>query len=254
MKTWRLTTSAAAVVGAIMAVMTMSGCKPDYPACETDKDCKAKEFCVERKCQQCRQSTDCAEGFSCEGGKCAAIPGFCRSKAECAAGEECIGNRCRPCQADGECPAGLICVQGTCAKGQCTKDDDCAQDQECRNSRCVSAAPKAPPGPPCPLASVYFGFDQASLNAEATNVLSGNAACLKKANRPVNLVGHADPRGTTEYNLALSDRRAQAVRDYLSRIGIEVGRLRPVPRGALDATGTDEGTWSKDRRVDLEWQ
>lgn len=229
------------------------GCKPDYPVCETDKDCKAKEFCVARKCVKCRDSNDCPEGQQCANGKCGAIPDYCKDKSQCPAGTECIANRCRPCASDDECPAGLICQQGQCSQPLCTKDDDCAQNQECQKGRCVAAI-KPPAGPPCPLAAVYFGFDQASLSSEATSVLSSNVECLKKANRPVNLVGRADPRGTTEYNLALSDRRAQAVRQYLQRMGIDVNRLRPVPRGALDASGTDEGSWAKDRRVDLEWQ
>jgi peptidoglycan-associated lipoprotein len=70
----------------------------------------------------------------------------------------------------------------------------------------------------------------------------------------VTLSGHCDPRGTDEYNLALSERRAQTVRDYLQRMGIPAERMRTLPRGALDATGTDETGWSRDRRVDSEWQ
>ena len=54
--------------------------------------------------------------------------------------------------------------------------------------------------------------------------------------------------------MALSDRRAQSVRDYLKRTGIAATRLSVVPRGALDATGTNETGWAKDRRVDSEWR
>ena len=70
----------------------------------------------------------------------------------------------------------------------------------------------------------------------------------------VDMVGRADPRGTTEYNMALSDRRAQAVKDYLERLGVAGGRLNKIPRGALDATGTEEAGWAKDRRVDFDWK
>jgi peptidoglycan-associated lipoprotein len=234
-------------------LLAVAGCKPDYPACETDKDCKPKEFCVARKCQQCRDSRDCSTGFQCSNGKCGAIPGFCTNRSQCAAGQECILNRCRPCSADNDCPAGLRCSQGQCSKPQCTKDDDCAQDQECRNGSCLGRPPKAPAT--CPLSPVYFGFDQASLTSEATSTLNANGDCLKKAtSRNVDLVGRADSRGTTEYNMALSDRRAQAVKDYLERLGVAGGRLNKVPRGALDATGTDEASWAKDRRVDFDWK
>jgi peptidoglycan-associated lipoprotein len=234
-------------------LLAVAGCKPDYPACETDKDCKPKEFCVARKCQQCRDSRDCATGFQCGNGKCGAIPGFCSNRSQCAAGQECILNRCRPCAADNECPAGLRCSQGQCSKPQCTKDDDCAQDQECRNGSCLGRPPKA--AATCPLSPVYFGFDQASLTSEATSTLNANGDCLKRAtSRNVDLVGRADSRGTTEYNMALSDRRGQAVKDYLERLGVAGGRLNKVPRGALDATGTDEASWAKDRRVDFDWK
>jgi outer membrane protein OmpA-like peptidoglycan-associated protein len=133
------------------------------------------------------------------------------------------------------------------------KDDDCPQDKDCVRGRCLGST-KPTGGPPCPLESIYFGFNLSSLTNEATNTLSQDAACLKKTGRAVDLVGRADPRGTTEYNMALSDRRAQAARDYLRRAGIDSPRLKPVPRGDLDATGTDEASWAHDRRVDFEWK
>ena len=72
--------------------------------------------------------------------------------------------------------------------------------------------------------------------------------------RGVFLNGHTDPRGTEEYNIALSERRAQTVADYLARLGIDPARFRVVPRGETQATGTSESGWSRDRRVEIEWQ
>ncbi len=243
-------------LGFLVATLLLAtpACKPDYPACDTDQDCKAKEFCIGRKCQQCRSSADCGPGHECGNGKCNAIPGYCTDKSQCPAGLECLQNRCRPCQSDMECPAGNICEAGRCGRAQCMRDEDCPQDKDCKRGRCVGSDRKVDTGPPCPLETVYFGFNLSSLTKEATSALSNNAACLKKTGRSIDLVGHADPRGTTEYNMALSDRRAQAVRDYLRQAGIESTRLRPVPRGNLDATGTDEASWAKDRRVDSEWK
>ena len=68
------------------------------------------------------------------------------------------------------------------------------------------------------------------------------------------MIGHTDPRGTQEYNLALSEKRAQSVRDHLGRLGVEGNQLSVLPRGSLDAKGTDEPSWAQDRRVDFAWK
>jgi peptidoglycan-associated lipoprotein len=209
---------------------------------------------VARKCQQCRDTRDCPDGQACNAGKCGAISGFCRDKSQCPAGQECIANRCRPCTADGECPTGMRCNRGQCMRPQCINDEQCPQDQECQNGFCAPARGPRAGTIPCPLETVYFDFDRATLTNEATQALNNNATCLKKADRPVNLTGRADSRGTPEYNMALSDRRAQAVKEYLQRLGITPGRLIPVPRGELDSSGSDDAGWAKDRRVDSEWQ
>src|SRR5690349_22615180 len=101
---------------ALGAALFATGCPAEYPSCDTDKDCHAKEFCVANKCQQCRDTRDCPAGAQCSNGACSAIAGFCKDRSQCAAGQECIGNRCRPCEADGECGAGLKCMQGQCKK------------------------------------------------------------------------------------------------------------------------------------------
>jgi peptidoglycan-associated lipoprotein len=234
--------------------VAMAGCTPEYPACDTDKNCKEKEFCVSRKCQQCRDSRDCGEGFQCNNGMCGAIPGFCKDASQCADGEICKGNRCQSCTLDNQCPAGKLCMTGRCSIPQCTKDENCAQDQECVHGLCVGAQKVTTKKPPCDLETVYFDFDKSNVNAAASKILAQNVSCLKKTDMGASLVGRADPRGTTEYNMALSDRRAQSVRDYLTRSGIAGNRLSVVPRGSLDATGTNETGWAKDRRVDSEWR
>ena len=239
--------------GALLIVGT-AGCKPEYPACDTDKDCKDKEFCVARKCQQCRNAGDCGEGRQCNAGRCDAIPGYCKDTSQCAEGQICKANRCQSCTADTQCPAGKLCMTGRCSVPQCTKDENCAQDQECVHGLCVGSQKQVVKKPPCDLESVYFGFDKSNLDSTATALLAKNASCLKKTDMNVSLTGRADPRGTTEYNMALSDRRAQAAKDYLKRTGIAASRMSLVPRGALDATGTSESGWAKDRRVDSEWR
>ena len=86
-------------------LLATTACKPEYPTCETDKDCKAKEFCVARKCQQCRDNSNCGEGQECSNGKCSVIVGYCRDASQCQPGQVCAGNRCRSCRV-GRAPGG----------------------------------------------------------------------------------------------------------------------------------------------------
>ena len=140
--------SIAALFGAALLFLVLPGCKPEYPKCDSDKDCKEKEFCVANKCQQCRNSDDCGAGFECQEGKCSAIAGYCSDASQCPAGQACVNNRCAPCGSDRDCPSGLRCLAGRCAKAECSKDDDCPQDKDCVNGQCIAAGPKAPAGPP----------------------------------------------------------------------------------------------------------
>ncbi len=121
-------------------------------------------------------------------------------------------------------------------------------------NRCLPAAPKqADQNAACRLQPVYFDFNESVLSTDATNAIDANAACMKQVGRPAQLIGRSDPRGTEEYNLALSERRALSVRDRLRRLGIDDNKLRTLPRGELEAKGNDEAGWAQDRRVDFEW-
>lgn len=100
-----------------------------------------------------------------------------------------------------------------------------------------------------------FGFDDAELLPSDRDVLQQVAECLLRGplqGRTVQLVGRADPRGTDEYNLGLGTRRAETVRTYLQRLGVPASRLSPTTRGEIDASGSDEPGWKRDRRVDLQ--
>lgn len=99
-----------------------------------------------------------------------------------------------------------------------------------------------------------FDYDKEELGPEDRAILDQLATCLMTGalkGKTVNLVGRADPRGTEEYNLSLGSRRAGAVSTYLVRLGVGEPQLAVNTRGSLDATGTDEATWAKDRRVDI---
>jgi len=101
-----------------------------------------------------------------------------------------------------------------------------------------------------------FNYDQFELLKQDRDVLDTVGKCVMKdgplAGRAIQLVGRADPRGTEEYNLALGDKRANAVSAYLVRMGVAKDQVSITTRGSLDATGRDENSWRRDRRVDLQ--
>lgn len=100
-----------------------------------------------------------------------------------------------------------------------------------------------------------FDYDEATLLSDDRDLLEQVAACVTTGplkGHVVRLVGRTDPRGTDEYNLGLGERRANAVGDFLSRLGVPSSQLAETTRGEIDARGSDEGTWRLDRRVDLE--
>ena len=102
-----------------------------------------------------------------------------------------------------------------------------------------------------------FDYDKEELSPEDRTVLDQLATCLMTGplkGKGVNLIGRADPRGTEEYNLGLGSRRSGSVSTYLSRLGVGQPQLAVNTRGSLDATGTDEAGWAKDRRVDITLQ
>jgi peptidoglycan-associated lipoprotein len=103
-------------------------------------------------------------------------------------------------------------------------------------------------------ANPTFDYDKAELSPEDRAILDQLATCLTTGalkGKTVSLVGRADPRGTEEYNLSLGSQRAGSVGTYLGRLGVGDKQLDVTTRGALDATGTDESGWQKDRRVDI---
>lgn len=101
---------------------------------------------------------------------------------------------------------------------------------------------------------IYFSYNQASIAPEFRQILDAHASLLKDfPDLNVRLEGHADERGSREYNVALSERRAFAVRDYLQIKGVQRGQTDVVGYGEeVPATfGHGEGAWSKNRRVEI---
>ncbi len=101
---------------------------------------------------------------------------------------------------------------------------------------------------------IYFGFDDYTLTSEAQSTLSAMSEALK-ANKSavVQIEGHCDERGTVEYNLALGERRAQSVKNFLTQQGVEGARLSTISYGEEKAVvpGHTESEWVKNRRAEF---
>ena len=100
--------------------------------------------------------------------------------------------------------------------------------------------------------TVFFAFDSAELSTESKDTLDRQAAFLNvNPTLMVVVEGHADERGTREYNLALGDRRAVSVRDYLLAKGLNAARIRTVSYGKERpaVAGSTEDSWAKNRRA-----
>ena len=103
-----------------------------------------------------------------------------------------------------------------------------------------------------PFKPVFFAYDSDALDDVARNTMAANAEIMKKYRTwVVTVEGHCDERGTAEYNLALGDRRALAVKNYMVSIGITADRLKTVSYGSEFpfAPGKDEQAWSLNRRA-----
>lgn len=99
---------------------------------------------------------------------------------------------------------------------------------------------------------VFFGYDSSELTGEGRSVLERQAAWLNQnQNVGISIEGHADERGTREYNLALGERRAQASKNYLVSLGVPADRLNTISYGKERPAvmGSDEQAHSKNRRA-----
>ncbi|HUF47797.1 MAG TPA: peptidoglycan-associated lipoprotein Pal [Vicinamibacterales bacterium] len=102
-----------------------------------------------------------------------------------------------------------------------------------------------------PLEDVYFDLDRAELSDAARASLQKNSTWMRRwTSTRILIEGHADARGTSEYNLALGERRAASVRDYLASLGIDASRISVVSKGEEDPVCMEDGEacWSRNRR------
>jgi peptidoglycan-associated lipoprotein len=130
------------------------------------------------------------------------------------------------------------------------------------STRVTVTPPSPPPPPPAAEPSLselftrnvkdaYFDYDKADVRPDARDALSQTAQFLRSYPQVhVTIEGHCDERGSTEYNLALGDRRAQAVKDFLVSLGVTADRMDTISYGKERpfCTGHDEACWQQNRR------
>lgn len=136
----------------------------------------------------------------------------------------------------------------------CKKDAEEPEAEETTGSEIPDSEPEVEVEPveqPCVVETVYFAFDSAELDSSSRAALQEAVECFRGQGSGVSLLlsGAADPRGTEEYNIALGERRAQAVRSYLTSLGLDGNSISTTSVGEEMATGTDEGGWARDRNV-----
>jgi peptidoglycan-associated lipoprotein len=138
---------------------------------------------------------------------------------------------------------------GACSKKKAMDDGDISAGDESMNVTDLSAGQAIPE-----LPAVYFEYDSFNLTSQSRMSLDGYVAWFKaNSSRAVQVEGHTDERGTTEYNLALGERRAGAVRDYLIGKGVAAGQVSTISYGEERPAvmGSDESAWSKNRRAEF---
>lgn len=243
----------------------LSGCPKagDYPACRKDKDCQEGETCVDKLCQNCQSDADCkgkgpnGEDLPCVNFRCeAAAAGACQSSADCEPGMVCLEGACSFCTEDSQCESGTCNLDsGRCEAVPCQTDDDCPVDEICDGGQCVYKPLAAEgDGGVCGIKALYFAFDSAKLTPNNQQQLMDQADCfiaLLKDGGELVLEAHADNIGGEEYNILLTDRRGTSVRSFLGNMAVPDGQMRVVGKGSLEAKGQDEGSRSKDRRVEF---
>ncbi len=229
-----------------VGVASLAGCpsKPKRGECKSSADCAAQEgygkVCVEGRCQECGADTDCKEGFVCRDNRCTPKP---------------------QCSTDDQCPPGQSCQNERCVAreaGTCGSDRDCGPDQRCENGKCAARAAAAPAASSeCAESgrfTIHFGFDQSTLGGDSQQNLQKLADCLKGAPaKRVVIAGHADERGTSQYNVALGSRRAEAARKYLGDLGVSAkfetvsfGKEKPL------CSESTEQCWAQNRRDEFQ--
>jgi peptidoglycan-associated lipoprotein len=170
------------------------------------------------------------------------------------------------CKSDPDCVAQHgVCIQGTCR--ECGRDEDCKSGFSCRENKCAPAAPAQAQAAPaadegdaakragCQIEPVHFGFNDDVLDEAGREVLRQDAQCIAETRdaKEVEIAGHADERGTEEYNLHLGQRRAEAAKRYIQGLGAAKVPVKTLSYGENKPVdpGHDEAAWRQNRRAEV---
>ena len=250
----------------ILVGLSIAGCGVEYPNCESDDDCAEKsEVCVNQQCQECRDTSGCEAKYSeelraCQSGRCDAVT--CITTTDCQGGETCTAYDCvrdePQCATDEDCPEGQRCEEEACVGG-CVSDQECGAGMVCQNGSCEAggtqisqACRPAEAGEVVAIPPVSFDFNDYDLTVNTQSSLDTSAECLGQAPEVTIIIeGHCDQRGTQEFNLALGEKRANAVKSYLRNLGIDTSRMRTLSKGKNEPVCNDwsESCHSENRRV-----
>lgn len=161
---------------------------------------------------------------------------------------------CRKKQPPAEAPGPIAAANGSDATARARADSIAAAERARREAEERELASGAARVREALADIVYFEYDSNQLTDAAQGKLRTKAAILR-ANPALEMRvdGHADERGSTEYNLALSQRRAETVRDFLAGYGIAASRIATIPYGEERPRleGTGESVWSENRRAEF---
>ncbi|MBS1150268.1 MAG: peptidoglycan-associated outer rane lipoprotein [Myxococcaceae bacterium] len=224
------------VLFAATACFALTGCPPTYPKCDSDANCTEKgEVCVQGQCQECAVDANCKPGFVCDANKCVPKP-------------ECTDKN--PCKAGAKCKQGKCAVEAGAKDGTSSTNEDSPSGEECKAGKCAA---KGGAAGSCSVEPVRFDFNESKLGSEGQAALAALADCIKKNGWKLRVEGHADERGTEEYNLQLSNRRAASVKRYLTDLGVPDAALETVGYGENKpaVSGATEAAWAANRRVEL---
>ncbi|MES2504344.1 MAG: peptidoglycan-associated lipoprotein Pal [Myxococcota bacterium] len=199
----------------VSALFMMSACHQSTSGtCKKDTDCK-EGVCVFGKCQECAVDADCKDGKTCQ-------------NAQCLNPDQ----QPKTCTDSGDCGTGMVCAAGICAPSTGpTQSLSCA----------ITGV-------------VHFDFNGYDVKSDTRDQLNEIASCMRSnPGQKFVLSGNTDERGTVEYNLALGEKRAQTVAQYLQNSGIDGSRMTIISYGKEKPVDTEhnEEAWSKNRRTDI---